>query len=352
MQQRRIGVAERNPPYSVSMPLLPHLSSPCSSTSTLTPVPDSPLTPAPPSPEPVCTLETTPVQYPPGHADTMPHLQRRRTAKRTRTHPDKGPAKRRKSKKDPKSTVIEDMQPVRNQATSKAIVGVTGVAAYTVPSHQLERAERESTAGTIEVADMTEDVDFGEVDQPSRSRQRAQACPATTRPPRRSYGLRMVPMPKNMVKSLYTIGDRVPVPIVKQTHGDERPLAAQSRSASPKDRLIRSPTRIQPIRGPEEAASNRSARSISSRKFAKVLRLLAGLPPLSSASQQRPKCLGPLPLPPVWAEVRRLLRDTLCSPQSRQELCEALPYYRAFQSGLYMNSRIAYGYLLEAFGAP
>ncbi|WWC87705.1 uncharacterized protein L201_002597 [Kwoniella dendrophila CBS 6074] len=43
--------------------------------------------------------------------------------------------------------------------------------------------------------------------------------------------------------------------------------------------------------------------------------------------------------PPVWAD-------------SRQELCEALPYYRSFQSGLYMHKRSAFGYLLEAYPAP
>lgn len=38
--------------------------------------------------------------------------------------------------------------------------------------------------------------------------------------------------------------------------------------------------------------------------------------------------------------------------QSRQELCEALPYYRAFQSGLYLSQGVAFGYLLDGFPAP
>lgn len=38
--------------------------------------------------------------------------------------------------------------------------------------------------------------------------------------------------------------------------------------------------------------------------------------------------------------------------QSRQELCEALPYYRAFQSGMYMSKRVPFGYLLDGFPSP
>ncbi|WVF67083.1 hypothetical protein IAT40_001828 [Kwoniella sp. CBS 6097] len=77
---------------------------------------------------------------------------------------------------------------------------------------------------------------------------------------------------------------------------------------------------------------------IRSSKFCAVLRILAGLPkppPKRSKEVQ----LKPTASPPVWAE-------------SRQELCEALPYYRSFQSGLYMHSRVAFGYLLEAYPAP
>ncbi|WWC60152.1 uncharacterized protein I303_102716 [Kwoniella dejecticola CBS 10117] len=71
--------------------------------------------------------------------------------------------------------------------------------------------------------------------------------------------------------------------------------------------------------------------------FGKVLRIVADLP----RAQIRTKHPTPPPKnrPPVWAE-------------SRQELCEALPYYRSFQSGIYMHGKIAYGYLLEAFPAP
>ncbi|OCF32380.1 hypothetical protein I316_06050 [Kwoniella heveanensis BCC8398] len=77
---------------------------------------------------------------------------------------------------------------------------------------------------------------------------------------------------------------------------------------------------------------------ILSSKFCAVLRILAGLP---KPSPKRAKQVLPKPTvdPPVWAE-------------SRQELCEALPYYRSFQSGLYMHARVAFGYLLEAYPAP
>ncbi|WWD16674.1 hypothetical protein CI109_101104 [Kwoniella shandongensis] len=79
-------------------------------------------------------------------------------------------------------------------------------------------------------------------------------------------------------------------------------------------------------------------RGIKSSTFSAVLRIIAGLgkptvPPCKQTVQ------APRARPPVWAE-------------SRQELCEALPYYRSFQSGLYMHVRVAFGYLLEAFPAP
>ena len=75
-----------------------------------------------------------------------------------------------------------------------------------------------------------------------------------------------------------------------------------------------------------------------SSRFCRVLRLVASLPPLKVLTTPKPQ-KPPNRRPPVWAE-------------SRQELCEALPYYRAFQSGLYMYNRVAFGYLLEAFPAP
>ncbi|KAK8861420.1 hypothetical protein IAR55_002239 [Kwoniella newhampshirensis] len=77
---------------------------------------------------------------------------------------------------------------------------------------------------------------------------------------------------------------------------------------------------------------------IRSSTFCAVLRIIAGIaPPI--APQPSTTIQKPSSRPPVWAE-------------SRQELCEALPYYRSFQSGLYMHDRVAFGYLLEAFPAP
>ncbi|OXG39367.1 hypothetical protein J010_07025 [Cryptococcus neoformans] len=78
---------------------------------------------------------------------------------------------------------------------------------------------------------------------------------------------------------------------------------------------------------------------IKSSTFCKVLRIVAGLAPPAPKSLVKGKDRAPTRRPPVWAE-------------SRQELCEALPYYRSFQSGLYMYKKVAYGYLLEAFPAP
>ena len=91
---------------------------------------------------------------------------------------------------------------------------------------------------------------------------------------------------------------------------------------------------------------------ISSSKFARVMRLVADLPRLDvpTKKEKRPK---PTIRPPVWAEVGEAhFCAVLTRCQSRQELCEALPYYRAYQAGLYMSGRIAFGYLLEAFPAP
>ncbi|ORX36285.1 hypothetical protein BD324DRAFT_651527 [Kockovaella imperatae] len=81
-----------------------------------------------------------------------------------------------------------------------------------------------------------------------------------------------------------------------------------------------------------------------SSRFCKVLRIIARLShrdaePLDISPTARQQGIRPQQRPPVWAE-------------SRQELCETLPYYRAFQSGLYMSKGTAYGYLLEAFPAP
>ncbi|XAO26948.1 hypothetical protein I312_105789 [Cryptococcus bacillisporus CA1280] len=77
---------------------------------------------------------------------------------------------------------------------------------------------------------------------------------------------------------------------------------------------------------------------IKSSTFCKVLRITAGLPAPVPKAFPKGKDRAPTKSPPVWAE-------------SRQELCEALPYYRSFQSSLYMYKKVAYGYLLEAFPA-
>jgi hypothetical protein len=48
----------------------------------------------------------------------------------------------------------------------------------------------------------------------------------------------------------------------------------------------------------------------------------------------------PLPIgkPVVWASLRR-------------ELCETLTYFRAYQGGIYFWNGVAFGYLLDRFGA-
>lgn len=42
----------------------------------------------------------------------------------------------------------------------------------------------------------------------------------------------------------------------------------------------------------------------------------------------------PFGIPPVWSE-------------TRQGLCEAVPYYRAYQSGAYLNGGIVHGFLCD-----
>ena len=46
----------------------------------------------------------------------------------------------------------------------------------------------------------------------------------------------------------------------------------------------------------------------------------------------------PMGKPLVWAD-------------TRQELCEGVPYFRSYQGGIYFRSDLVRGYLLDAFGA-
>lgn len=73
----------------------------------------------------------------------------------------------------------------------------------------------------------------------------------------------------------------------------------------------------------------------------------------SSTSESEKVSLRPFGQPEIWAEVEQ---PNDCSGshklkliffQERQNLCEALPYYRAFQSGSYTNGNLAYGFLLD-----
>lgn len=50
---------------------------------------------------------------------------------------------------------------------------------------------------------------------------------------------------------------------------------------------------------------------------------------------ERPECKG---FPEVWAD-------------TRQELCEGVPYFRAYQGGIYYRHDVAFGYLIDAFTA-
>ena len=52
----------------------------------------------------------------------------------------------------------------------------------------------------------------------------------------------------------------------------------------------------------------------------------------------------------MWAAVcslRPMLNVTDEASQSRQSLCETVPYYHAYQQSLYMHDGFAYGILLD-----
>ncbi|RPB05055.1 hypothetical protein L873DRAFT_940586 [Choiromyces venosus 120613-1] len=61
-------------------------------------------------------------------------------------------------------------------------------------------------------------------------------------------------------------------------------------------------------------------------------------PLLSSMDLQKDKPPG-IRKPEVWCE-------------TRQELCESLPYYRSYQAGCYGHNGLVYGYLLDGFASP
>jgi hypothetical protein len=46
----------------------------------------------------------------------------------------------------------------------------------------------------------------------------------------------------------------------------------------------------------------------------------------------------PIGEPSVWAD-------------TRQELCEGVPYFRSYHGGIYFHDNVVFGYLLDAFGA-
>jgi len=53
-----------------------------------------------------------------------------------------------------------------------------------------------------------------------------------------------------------------------------------------------------------------------------------------NATTEKPDPVGE---PPVWA-------------RNRQQLCETLPYYRAYQSGAYHADKVVKGLMLDSFG--
>jgi hypothetical protein len=53
----------------------------------------------------------------------------------------------------------------------------------------------------------------------------------------------------------------------------------------------------------------------------------------------------PIPLKPAARGQPLVWADT------RQELCEGVTYFRSYQGGIYFRYEVAFGYLLDAFGA-
>ncbi|EIW66506.1 hypothetical protein TREMEDRAFT_74716 [Tremella mesenterica DSM 1558] len=140
----------------------------------------------------------------------------------------------------------------------------------------------------------------------------------------------------------------IPPPLPKRASrpdASNAPPKSKLKKSSTKETELRQRTDTTPLRELTEIIGTGSTvptltdhLGISSSLFTKVLRIIAKLP----APVQILKVIKhppPKTRPPVWAE-------------SRQELCETLPYYRAYQSGLYMHAKMGYGYLLDGFGAP
>ncbi|KAG9037093.1 hypothetical protein FRB95_006948 [Tulasnella sp. JGI-2019a] len=109
-------------------------------------------------------------------------------------------------------------------------------------------------------------------------------------------------------------------------------------AASPRPSLVQQVVSSNPDRLlPFESAADMSVQTLAS--YLQPASLQPGEPTQMTGSadqSQRP----PLPASPlVWAI-------------NRQEICEGLPYFRSFQGGVYSSDDIAFGYLVDGYGAP
>ncbi|KAI9852723.1 MAG: hypothetical protein M1838_005918 [Thelocarpon superellum] len=90
-----------------------------------------------------------------------------------------------------------------------------------------------------------------------------------------------------------------------------------------------------PVPEPDQSAKKRKSSASTAIKVGQKPKRLAHRPaPIEPVMDPRQLCLAQ---PPVWAD-------------NRQELCETLPYYRAYQSAVYMTGGICYGILFDKFG--
>ncbi|KAI5791861.1 hypothetical protein EDC01DRAFT_97726 [Geopyxis carbonaria] len=71
-------------------------------------------------------------------------------------------------------------------------------------------------------------------------------------------------------------------------------------------------------------------------KTKRVPKVVPAMEKIRNIHEGKPEPIG---LPEVWAD-------------KRQELCETLPYYRAYQSGAYAHDGLVYGYLVDGSGSP
>jgi hypothetical protein len=182
-------------------------------------------------------------------------------------------------------------------------------------ARKLERTESESTAGTIQVADIGALTETNELTGINPARPQSQVT-QVSRPRTCS---RTIPIPKSLLAGLHTAGGPAPVPVITQVPQIPPPRPALPGPDGPTDRLNCESPKTCPNRVLYQTKDHRTTGGISSRTFARVLRLVANLPPSTGILRSGEKYSGPLPMPPVWAEVIESLQDPPRPADSSQD---------------------------------